>query len=360
MKKVLLGILLTVLPMSVFSQLKVNSDGNTLVGTKVSSTSVTPQLEIGKSASSGYNVGLLSCAKMTQSSGYTCGIYGVGGSAGQNYGVVGAISNSTTGVGVFGSASAFNAFGVSGLYAGYFYGPVYVYGTLTANNIVQQSDIRLKENISPLSQRENRVLDQVLNMNVIEYNYKKENPSINLPDTVSAEKAAKSAKITLNKKHIGLIAQELQKQFPELVDEGQDGYLGINYIELVPVLIRSIQELNEKVEQLEEKNLSYARTRSSAGNETNTSIKDARNILYQNNPNPFKAQTTIRFSLADNVQDASICIFDLSGKMLKKYPVSSGMESVSVTGYELGEGMFLYSLIVNGQEIDTKKMIISK
>ena len=46
--------------------------------------------------------------------------------------------------------------------------------------------------------------------------------------------------------------------------------------------------------------------------------------------------------------------------MLKKMPVSSGMESVSIGGYELGEGMFLYSLIVNGQEIDTKKMIITK
>ena len=50
----------------------------------------------------------------------------------------------------------------------------------------------------------------------------------------------------------------------------------------------------------------------------------------------------------------------MSGKMLKKFPISSGMDSVSVAGYELGEGMFLYSLIVNGQEIDTKKMVITK
>ena len=47
-------------------------------------------------------------------------------------------------------------------------------------------------------------------------------------------------------------------------------------------------------------------------------------------------------------------------KTIKKFPISSGMESVYVGGYELGEGMFLYSLIVNGQEIDTKKMVISK
>ena len=83
------------------------------------------------------------------------------------------------------------------------------------------------------------------------------------------------------------------------------------------------------------------------------------NMLYQNTPNPFKEQTTIRFSLADDAQSASICIFDMTGKMIKKLPVSTGDTSVTLNGWELGEGMFLYSLIVNGKEIDTKRMIIN-
>ena len=80
----------------------------------------------------------------------------------------------------------------------------------------------------------------------------------------------------------------------------------------------------------------------------------------QNTPNPFREKTVIRFKLSDDAKDASICIFDMSGKLLKKLPVSKGMESVSVNGYELGEGMFLYSLVVNGREIDTKRMILSE
>ena len=84
------------------------------------------------------------------------------------------------------------------------------------------------------------------------------------------------------------------------------------------------------------------------------------NMLYQNTPNPFKEQTIIRFKLANDVQDASICFFDMNGRLLKKLPISSGMESISISGYELGEGMFLYSLIVNGQVVDTKRMVISK
>ncbi|SDH45585.1 hypothetical protein SAMN04487901_1331, partial [Prevotella communis] len=45
-------------------------------------------------------------------------------------------------------------------------------------------------------------------------------------------------------------AQELQTIYPELVVKGQDGYLGVNYIELVPILVRGIQELKSEVNEL--------------------------------------------------------------------------------------------------------------
>ena len=148
----------------------------------------------------------------------------------------------------------------------------------------------------------------------------------------------------------------MQAIYPNLVKEGQDGYLGVNYVELVPILIRAIQELKEELDAV--KGIDTGRRAPSI---TGVSVTKAdANLLYQNTPNPFKEQTTIRFSLADDVQDASICIFDMTGKMLKKLPISSGMDSVSVGGYEFGEGMFLYSLIVNGQVIDTKRMVIIK
>lgn len=83
-------------------------------------------------------------------------------------------------------------------------------------------------------------------------------------------------------------------------------------------------------------------------------------MLYQNTPNPFKEQTVIRFSLADDARDAAICIFDMTGKMPKKMPISSGETSVAVNGWELGEGMFLYTLIVNGREIDIKRLVKAK
>ncbi len=238
---------------------------------------------------------------------------------------------------------------------------------MTASSFITLSDINLKENIQSLSRGgdSESVLENILNMNVIKYNYKlqevKEGNYIGRDKTrltEALEAAKEQNRKEAEKIHFGLSAQELQEIYPELVCEGQDGNLGVNYVELVPILIRSIQELKQELDDVRS---GSSKTRSaSEGEKISQSIVAKQNVLYQNTPNPFKELTTIRFSLADDVQNASICIFDMRGKMLKRFPVSSGMESIAVAGYELGEGMFLYSLIVNGQEIDTKKMVISK
>ena len=151
---------------------------------------------------------------------------------------------------------------------------------------------------------------------------------------------------------------------PILVETDDSGNEYVNYTELIPVMLKAIQELKAQVELLsgQSGNGSVMMAPQQTSGET-ASLKaqlagSAR--LYQNQPNPFNSQTTIRFSLPDNVIDAAICIFDMTGKMLKKMPVSSGMDSVNIGGYELGEGIYLYSLVIGGQEVDTKRMIVTK
>ena len=129
-------------------------------------------------------------------------------------------------------------------------------------------------------------------------------------------------------------------------------------MKLVPLLIRSIQELKQELDEVKGSNKSFTRSATNQSNDFSTTATG--NVLYQNTPNPYKERTFIRFKLAEKTQDASICIFDMTGKMLKKMPVSAEMNSVSISGAELGEGMFLYSLIANGQVIDTKRMVITK
>ena len=182
-----------------------------------------------------------------------------------------------------------------------------------------------------------------------------------LPGEMEAEELFMNSDYFIN-------GQNMQSEFPTLVTtDGHNHYL-VNYAELVPVLVQAIKELNAKITLLSRSSNESSMDDSSAAYQQSPSTSGvnrimataSRSVLYQNTPNPFKEQTVIRFRLADDVQTAAVCIFDMQGKLLKKMPVSQGMESVTVNGYELGEGMFLYSLLVNGQEIDTKRMILSK
>ena len=373
--------LLTAGTINVTAQLKVNSNGNVYVKEPVEELSFfavgnTPAALISQGAYDDYSMGIH--ADKYNSSNTNCvAIYGESRqtnysakhsigvlgrachlSMGRSFGVCG-LSSGSKGAGVYGSTGNIPSSDFTGIYAGYFNGNTYVNGIFTANSIINLSDMRLRYNVTSLTESDrsdSHTLNSLLSLNICSYNLHNPAPKEDL-DLQGDNNIKEENEEEDNRLHYGISAQELQKIYPDLVTEGQDGYLSVNYIELVPILIRSIQELKQELDDV--KCLDAAQARSDA-----TTIRTATaangNVLYQNTPNPFKEKTTIRFSLADNSHDAAICIFDMSGKLIKKLPVSRGDTSVSVNGYELGEGMFLYTLMVSGQEVDTKRMIITK
>jgi len=84
--------------------------------------------------------------------------------------------------------------------------------------------------------------------------------------------------------------------------------------------------------------------------------------LYQNMPNPFKENTVIRYSLGERVQSATIYIYNLSGVQLVAYelPINSGKSTLEISGDKLDAGQYLYTLVTDGMEVDTKKMLLTK
>jgi hypothetical protein len=51
----------------------------------------------------------------------------------------------------------------------------------------------------------------------------------------------------------------------------------------------------------------------------------------------------------------------LQGIELKAYPITqTGLNSVTLNGSELQAGMYLYTLVVDNEIIDTKRMILTK
>ena len=81
--------------------------------------------------------------------------------------------------------------------------------------------------------------------------------------------------------------------------------------------------------------------------------------MFQNTPNPFTAETVIEFEISEQMQTAFMLIFDMQGTLKKTIPLSQkGKGQITINGKELTPGMYLYSLIVNEQEVDTKRMIL--
>lgn len=285
--------------------------------------------------------------------GKSIGICGIGGNTtqGYNYGVVGTLygSQNQYGAGVYGSStSSDTGIAMNGRYAGYFRGNVCVDGLINGVTI-GTSDYRLKKDIKSVS---DETLDAIKQMNVVEFKYKQrevetDSGKVGLYDEDSP---------ILTHKHYGLIAQELQEIYPDLVIEGDDGYLAVNYTEIIPLLIRSVQELSAK---LDEANRSNANRSNEA---TNISSTDGLlTKLFQNTPNPFTEKTTITCTIADKVNKAVLYVYDMNGKQIAEYPIAErGEVNVIIEGNSLEAGMYLYSLIVDENVIDTKRMILTK
>ena len=169
--------------------------------------------------------------------------------------------------------------------------------------------------------------------------------------------------------HFGFIAQEVKEIYPELVHTDNNGYMYIDYIGMIPLLVNAIGELNAQVEELRAENselnqavINAQQPSDDSDNQTSQIADDfLRNALYQNNPNPFSTSTNIAMSLRSDVAQAVVYIFDMQGNMLRSIPVNDrGNVSVTIEGGDLNAGMYIYSLIADGKEIASKRMILTK
>lgn len=193
----------------------------------------------------------------------TFGLYARGGNGynGYNYAVLGSLWGERNGAGIVGSIGTEPY--IDGRYAGFFSGDVkisddlYVSDELWVNGIEVTSDIRLKSDVKMLKSEngEKSNLSNLLELNPIEY--KLISQEIDLPESdtlVINESVARSLpeyNTDTTKVHFGLSAQELQQIYPELVSESKDGYLAVNYIGLIPILIEGVKEQQEIIIQLQ-------------------------------------------------------------------------------------------------------------
>jgi hypothetical protein len=273
-----------------------------------------------------------------------------GGSFSSNYGVWGTATGATnTNPGTTGQNYAIfgetydPGFSNTTSWAGYFNGRVYA-----AGNGWQGSDLKLKKNVNELSIK-SIALKSIKPMS---YEYDKSKfPQIGFENGIQ----------------FGFIAQELEEHFPNLVTQvthpayyDSTGkkiheavtFKAVNYTGLIPVLWSVVQQQQAEIEKLKEL--------TSTAKPDGIHIK-AVSVLHQNKPNPFSENTEIAFELAEGFTQAAIYIYNMNGLQIQKHDIAkAGMGKLVVEGRSLKAGMYLYSLIVDGKEVDTKRMILTK
>jgi len=295
-------------------------------------------------------------------------------------GVAGLASQNNNSIGIFGGqVNLPNSLNFNTLFAGYFIGPVNVRGTLTATTFANPSDERLKRNIQSIN---NDAVERLFSLRPVKYHLQQ----IEMPaDSMTVEGKVVNfteaffdeTSVEFNAMHFGLVAQELQKVFPDLVIDRGEGFLAINYIGLIPIMLKAIQRQQQEIEELRAQRrpglllpeppvvepglpiLSFAEESLPIA-PTTVDLTTTQNKLFQNVPNPFNRTTVIDYRLAENATSARISIFNLNGRQLLSFelPTTQSQDSIEVCASSLQPGMYIYALIVDGVIIDTKRMVL--
>lgn len=226
------------------------------------------------------------------------------------------------------------------------------------------------ENITLLGSNTSQqvILDNIMGLNVVEYNMKYNNA---LSDTAlvylsESEREAyikqceeRQAELRAQRR-FGLLPEELSAIFPSLVQYYPNGEFGINYLDLIPVLISCIQELKVQLDSRTETIVDIMMSRgtgTSAVSEVRAAIG---NTLLSVAPSSVKESTQVRYILDDDVSNAYIAVIDMGGRIITRVPVLPSDTSATISSGILGEGIFLCTLFANGQNVGTKRLVKTK
>lgn len=322
---------------------------------------------------------------MTQNNGNAFGLYALSEGLGTDdrIGVYGTANGGTgTKYGIYGYVPP----ALPGThYAGYFAGNLAYTGSF-----INASDRKFKKNIKGF-----KSLEKVMQLKPKMYNLKVEE--------------FKQMGFS-NKTQYGFIAQELQEVFPNLVSENtnivednehsnsgekittKEQYLGVHYVELIPILTKAIQEQQAIIEEQQSENQTlkselaniksnyknleielqqlkdlvyqisdkFSNHRENTGNSQQILELNAISHLNQNIPNPFDQTTIIDYFIPKTAQSAQLQITNLRGQVIQTRTLNVGKGQVTLHQKDLADGTYAYSLIIDGKVIDTKQMILTK
>jgi hypothetical protein len=208
-------------------------------------------------------------------------------------------------------------------------------------SVWQSSDRKLKQDIHELS----GALDIVRKLKPKDYLFNtKQYSALNLPTT----------------RQYGLIAQDLEEVLPSLVNTAQipvrvnekgeremEEIKAVNYTELIPVLIKAMQEQQEQIDELKEM--------LKKGGIVSLSLAGA--SLASGSPNPAVASTNIQYN-APLGAISKLIITNAAGSLVKTVSLQAGAGRLQLNTAELAAGTYNCSIVTNGKTMSTKQLVV--
>ncbi len=204
---------------------------------------------------------------------------------------------------------------------------------VSANTYYTTSDRNLKKNIKENFSSFNRLYD------IKTYDYE-----------LKAEGNGKT--------HFGVMAQEIAEIYPDLVMTNEDNELAVNYIELIPQMIRALQEqklmMNATLEKMSAMQEEITSLKSKLASTENLKTMNQWSVLY---PNPASNSATIQLSNVSDLENAMVELIDLNSKVILTRTFD-GKSSLSMDTSGLTKGVYFIRLTDGLKQIETKRLLI--
>ncbi|MBA3900293.1 MAG: tail fiber domain-containing protein, partial [Bacteroidetes bacterium] len=235
-----------------------------------------------------------------------------------------------------------------------------------AGNFLSLSDESFKEDIEQITPQD--AVDIIKDLRGVSFYWKERTSN----DTM----VALDNRYLQRRKSYGFISQEVEGVIPEIVDDMGDKKF-MNYDAIIPFLVEAFKHQQEQIEDLNQRllnccgemlgdsgsiemlNNGNGNSLNQLGDKTNDNLM-LKAILYQNTPNPFFQQTEIKYFIPKEARQADLYIYNMMGNQISQYRITARENGNHVIyGSELTPGMYIYTLIVDGKEVDSKKMILT-
>ena len=158
--------------------------------------------------------------------------------------------------------------------------------------------------------------------------------------------------LALNSSYLSMLAAT----FPGLVVEDNGGNLRFNYVEVIPILVAAIRDLAGELGISLESLRSYDVLQEFT--ESQSLLLPRENVQVDHSG--ANENIVLNFILPKDTEKASLLLFDKTGRLISQNDLAPDAQSIELDKAAFPMGTFIYTLLADGREVATKRVVVSE